>query len=93
MLISFKQNTFAKKVVPMYISKLSKEMIDILRQLYFPRIETTSRYRKISGGHTKGYACLMCENFLYRPVVSVLGLFFICLNLSIISVFSLEMYS
>ena len=31
-------------------------MIDILRQHYFPRSETTSRHRKISGCHTKGYA-------------------------------------
>ena len=36
-------------------------MIDILRQHYFPRSETTSRDRKISGCHTKGYACLMGE--------------------------------
>ena len=37
-------------------------MIDILRQHYFPRSETTSRDRKISGCHIKGYACLMGEN-------------------------------
>ena len=35
-------------------------MIDISRH-YFPRSETTSRDRKISSYHTKGYACLMGE--------------------------------
>ena len=68
MLISFKQKNSAAKVVPMYISKVGKEMIDLLRQFKF-----SNRYRKISGYHTKGYACLMGENFLYRLVVSILG--------------------
>ena len=36
-------------------------LIDILRQHNFPRSETTSRDRKISGCYTEGYACLMGE--------------------------------
>ena len=61
MLISFKQNTSVAKVVQVYISKLNVEMIDILRKLYFPSAETAGRYRKISGCHIKGCACLMDE--------------------------------
>ena len=56
MLFSFKQKTSVAKVVLVYISKLNTEMIDILRQHYFPRKEITSRDRKISGCYTKGYA-------------------------------------
>ena len=73
LILSFKHKNSAAKVVPMYISKVIKEMIDILRQLKFSSLETTNRYRKLSGYHTKGYACLMGENFLYRLVVSILG--------------------
>ena len=40
MLISFKQKTSVAKVVQVYISKLNTEMIDRLRQLYFPGTET-----------------------------------------------------
>ena len=36
-------------------------IMDILRQHHFPRSDTTSRDRKISGCHTKGYACLVGE--------------------------------
>ena len=61
MLISFKQKTYAAKVVQVFISKLNTEMIDRLRQLQGPSIETAGRYRKITGCHTKGYACLMGE--------------------------------
>ena len=46
MLISFKQKTSVAKVVQVYISKLNTEMIDSLRQLYFPSTETAGRYRK-----------------------------------------------
>ena len=66
-LISFKQKTSVAKVVQVYISKLNTEMIDRLRQLYFPSTETAGRYRKISGCHTKGYACLMGEENLLAP--------------------------
>ena len=61
MLISFKLKTSIAKVVQVYITKLNAEMIDRLRQLYFPSTETAGRYRKISGCHTKRYACLMGE--------------------------------
>ena len=41
------------------------QMIDRLRQLKSPSTETAGRYRKISGCHTKGYACLMDEKVEY----------------------------
>ena len=44
MLISFKQKISVAKVVQLYISKLNTEMIDRLRQLYFPCTETAGRY-------------------------------------------------
>ena len=46
MLIPFKQKTSVVNVVQVYISKLNTEMIDILRQFYFPSTETAGRYRK-----------------------------------------------
>ena len=62
MLISFKQKTSIAKLVPVYISSLHTEMIDRLRQRYFPSTaETAGKYRKISDCHRKGYACLMGE--------------------------------
>ena len=67
MLISFKQKTSVAKVVRVYISKLNTERIDRLRKLYFPSTETAGRYRKISGCHTMGYACLMGEKVHYNP--------------------------
>ena len=72
MLISFKSKTSVAKVVQVNIAKLNTEMIDILRQLYFPITEKLCRYRKISGCHTQGYACLMDE----KHVSSVLTLFY-----------------
>ena len=44
-------------------------MIDIFRQHYFPRSEITSRDRKISGYHTKLYACLMVEKSNCQEIV------------------------
>ena len=61
MLISFKQKTSVAKVVQVYIFRLKTEMSDRLRQLYFRSTETADRYRKISGCHTKGHACLIGE--------------------------------
>ena len=63
--ISFKQKTVAK-VVQVYISKLNTEMIDRLRQVYFPSTEIAGRYRKISGRHTKGHACLIGEKAYHK---------------------------
>ena len=63
MLISFKKKTSVAKVVQVYISKLNAEMIDrLIKPYFFPSTERAVRYRKISGCHTKGYACLMGEN-------------------------------
>ena len=39
-------------------------MINILRQRYFPRSETTSRDKKSQAATQKGYACLMGEKDL-----------------------------
>ena len=55
----FQTITSAEKVVQVYISKRNTEMIDRLRQLSNPRMETA----KISDCQTKGYACLMGELF------------------------------
>ena len=73
MLSSFKQKTPATKVVQLYISKLNSEMIDILRKLKSPSTEVASRYRKISGCHTKGYACLMGEKGNTAHFTSILA--------------------
>ena len=62
MFISFKQKTLVAKVVKMHISKLNTEIINRLRQLYFPSNETADQYREILGCHSQGYACLMGEN-------------------------------
>ena len=43
MLISFKQKTSVAKVVKIYISKLNTEMVDRLRQLYFPSTDTAGQ--------------------------------------------------
>ena len=62
MLIYFKKKSSTEKSVPVYIFSLNTEMIDRLRQLYFPSTaETAGKYRKISDCHRKGYACLMGE--------------------------------
>ena len=59
--------TSVAKEVQGYISKLNAEKIDRLRQLNFPSTETAGRNRKISGCHTKGYACLMREKTHPKP--------------------------
>ena len=61
-----KRVNFFSKVVQVYISILNKEMIDSLRQLNSPSTETARQNRKISGCHTKRFACLMGENSLSK---------------------------
>ena len=51
MLISFKQKTSVANVVQVYIFTLNIEMIDKLRQLYFPSTETAGRYKNIRLPH------------------------------------------
>ena len=73
-LMSFKQKISPAKVVQVYISKLNTELIDRLRQLKSPSSETVGRCRKVSGCHTKEYACLMDEKvqslYFLNPIIS-----------------------
>ena len=64
MLVPFTQKTPAAKV-HVYISKLNTEMIDRLRHLVLRQQAETV---KISGCHTKGYACLMGEYIRFSTI-------------------------
>ena len=79
MLISFKQKASAAKVVQVYISKPNTVMIEI-KTAKCPSTETTGRNRKISGCHTKGYACLMGEKILcFFKGIFAMGIHWKCL--------------
>ena len=51
-------------VVEVVSEHLNIEMMDNLRQQFYPRMRQAGPDKKISDSHRKGYFCSMCENGL-----------------------------